>query len=147
MLFLAGLLLVSFFGSFSKSYVLLSPRGSYTWSDAYDNCKANKGYLASVISYDASVKSSSAWIGKVELISKWLQIMGCYVFDSTRGNLFQVPTIADCEMQCSGYKYFAFRAQIEPVCLCMPQMPQKLSNAHYCDSVNTYRFLIVYSSK
>lgn len=68
---------VSFHSCFIlTNLVLLSPRGSYTWSDAYDNCKANKGYLASVISYDATVKSSSAWIGKVELISKWLQIMG-----------------------------------------------------------------------
>lgn len=59
--------------------VLLSPRGSYTWSDAYDNCKANDGYLASDIGYNSTVdsqKSSSAWVGKVELTSKWLQIMG-----------------------------------------------------------------------
>ncbi|CAG2252656.1 unnamed protein product [Mytilus edulis] len=58
---------------------LVVPRGSYTWSDAYDNCKANDGYLASDIGYNSTVdsqKSSSAWVGKVELTSKWLQIMG-----------------------------------------------------------------------
>ncbi|XP_076084758.1 uncharacterized protein LOC143055492 [Mytilus galloprovincialis] len=148
MLFLARILLVSFFGSFSESHVLLSPRGSYTWSDAYDNCKANDGYLASDIGYNSTVdsqKSSSAWVGKVELTSKWLQIMGCFIFNTTRGNIFQVPTIAFCEMQCSSFRYFAFRAQIEPVCLCMSQLPTKYSNAYSCESVHTYRFLIVYS--
>ncbi|CAC5422050.1 unnamed protein product [Mytilus coruscus] len=128
--------------------VLLSPRGSYTWSEAYDNCKASKGYIASEIGYNSTVdspKSSSAWVGKVELASKWLQIMGCYVFNTTRGNIFQVPTIAFCEMQCSSFRYFAFRAQIEPVCLCMSQLPTKNSNAYSCESIRTYKFLIVYS--
>ncbi|CAC5421196.1 unnamed protein product [Mytilus coruscus] len=58
--------------------VLLSPRGSFTWMEAYDTCKASKGYLASEIGYNSTVdlpKSSSAWVGKVELASKWLQII------------------------------------------------------------------------
>ncbi|CAC5412682.1 unnamed protein product [Mytilus coruscus] len=106
--------------------VLLSPRGSFTWMEAYDNCKANKGYLASEISYNSTVnleEFSSAWVGKVELTSKWLQIMEWK---------WECDKVQTC-------------MSIEPVCLCMSQLPTKYANAHSCDSANTYRFLVVYS--
>lgn len=60
-------------------FVYLSPRGLFTWMEAYNTCKANSEYLASKISDklpNNSTNSSLVWTGKVELQSKWLQIIG-----------------------------------------------------------------------